>query len=104
MKNKISDETELNEFNNLVDSIEKNLEAGQKTMEINERQMQAISAVRTRVKAKPAALLGKRGGQVKSEAKRRAVAENGKLGGRPRKSLSEKLIEESENEQGRNQK
>lgn len=32
-----------------------------------------------------AALLGRKGGQVRSEAKTRAVRENGKLGGRPRK-------------------
>jgi hypothetical protein len=34
-----------------------------------------------------AALMGRRGGSVKSEAKTAAVRRNGKLGGRPRKKL-----------------
>jgi hypothetical protein len=33
----------------------------------------------------PAAVLGRKGGQARSEAKTRAVRENGKKGGRPRK-------------------
>jgi hypothetical protein len=37
---------------------------------------------------KAAALLGRRGGSVRSEAKTAAVRENGKLGGRPRKKKS----------------
>lgn len=39
---------------------------------------------------KAAALLGRRGGQSRSEAKQAAVRENGKLGGRPRKRASKK--------------
>lgn len=35
--------------------------------------------------SKAAAVLGRKGGSVKSEAKAKAAAENGKLGGRPRK-------------------
>lgn len=35
-----------------------------------------------------AAVLGRKGGQVKSEAKARAARDNGKKGGRPRKSVS----------------
>lgn len=37
-----------------------------------------------------AAILGRRGGQSRSEAKVAAVRENGKLGGRPRKKQTRK--------------
>ena len=40
--------------------------------------------------SRAAAIMGKKGGSVKSEKKARAARENGKKGGRPRKNKEEK--------------
>jgi hypothetical protein len=43
--------------------------------------------------SKAAALLGRKGGSVKSEKKTKSCRENGKKGGRPKKKILKKIIE-----------
>ena len=44
---------------------------------------------------KHAVILGRLGGQSKSEAKRKASRENGKLGGRPKKKKINKTLDKA---------
>lgn len=50
-----------------------------------------------------AALLGRKGGQVRSEAKTRAVRENGRKGGRPRKVQPDTAQPQPQQEKGNEQ-